>query len=264
LLLDTREGLSASVRIPGIGIVIVAAGTAMLFGGIFNVIELPFATGGLDTTASGYSVLVTAYGLGFIWGSLQGASGGSASQLKRRFGQGLALTGAGTVVAGVSPNLLPALAGFALGGFGNGLSIVHERLLLQTQVPRSLHGRIFAVCDGVTSWGFAVGFLVAGALAEVASSRTLMLGTGAGELILAVVAVLALRAFWVAEGAPAEAAPLIEASAGAGALWQGQASQQGPHLVTGAGFWLTLLDDLHERRDDLGVELGPGVRDQLP
>ena len=93
----------------------------MLSGGVFNVVELPFAEDTLDAGESGYSALVAALGLGFLAGSLTGASGGAASLLKRRFVQGILLTGVAGLLTAASPGLDTALLAFALGGFGNGL-----------------------------------------------------------------------------------------------------------------------------------------------
>ena len=73
---------------------------SMLSGGIFNVIELPFAEEELGTGDSGYSALVAVLGVGFLLGSLAGAGGGTPSLLKRRFVQGIFLTGSREPVHG--------------------------------------------------------------------------------------------------------------------------------------------------------------------
>src|SRR3954452_14510664 len=105
LVSDAREGLRSTVGMPAIQMVIVTAAGAMFFGGVFNVAELPFASGELHTSASGYSLLVAVFGLGFVGGSLRGAVGGEAPVLKRRFLDGVLLTGAGGLAAGAAPSL---------------------------------------------------------------------------------------------------------------------------------------------------------------
>jgi MFS family permease len=100
------------------------------------------------------------------------------------------------VAIGLSPALLTAGAGFAVAGFGNGLFVVHQRLIFQSQVPQPLQGRVFGLADALTSWGFAVAFVSAGALIELAGVRALILATGAWELMLAVAAFLLLRRQW--------------------------------------------------------------------
>src|SRR4051794_2990685 len=254
LLRQAREGLEASLQMPGIRVVVLAFGPGMFLGGIFNVVELPFATNALGTGISGYSVLITDYGLGFVGGSLHGSRGGDPSRLKRRYIQGLLLTGLGSLAAGATSELAVAIAAFAVGGYGNGVAIVHQRLLFQSEVPASLHGRLFAVADALMAWGFALGFLAAGAISAASSPRPLLLMIGAGELVLAGVVALALRRQWSgARGAQPEL------GGDADALGNADVRENRAHLVNGAGFWLALLDDLGERGDDVGVELRPGV-----
>ena len=265
LLRQAREGLRATLHMPGIRVVMFAFAAGMFFGGVFNVIELPFATDALGTGISGYSVLITVYGLGFVTGSLRGARGGTAPRLKRMYLIGLFLTGIGSLGAGASFALALAIGAFGVGGFGNGLSVVHQRLLFQSEVETGLQGRLFAVSDALMAWGFTLGFLAAGAMAAASTPRTVMLVIGTGEVSLAAIAAAALRRQWVGPaGAPVLRAPPVGASAlgdGASALRQAEVRQQGTHLVDGTHFWLTLLDDIGERGDDMGVELGPGVPD---
>jgi MFS family permease len=262
LLGESREGLRAVVAMPGVRVIVAAFGAAMFFGGVYNVIELPFATEELGTNASGFSLLVAIYGVGFIGGSLQGSEGGEPAQLKRRYLQGLALTGTGGILAGLAPSLELAVLGFAIGGFGNGLFIVHQRLLFQSEVPQRLQGRVFGVSDGAMSWGLAIAFLSAGALTELAGARSMMLLTGAGELALATLAVAALRQHWPRLQQPSTSVEggerrigRPELGARGEALGSLDAREKSPHLVRSVHFWLTLLDDLGDGRDDRGVEL---------
>ena len=57
--------------------------------------------------------------------------------------------------------VVPALA---LGGFGNGLALVHDRLLLSHSTPASLHGRLFGLQKTCVSFAFALSFLLSSAL----------------------------------------------------------------------------------------------------
>jgi MFS family permease len=265
LLSEAWEGLRVSARMPVVRVVVASFGGAMFFGGIYNVIELPFSTGALGTTSAGYSALVAVYGVGFIFGSLRGSGGGGPALLKRRFLQGLALTGIGGVLTGLAPTLPLALAGFALGGFGNGVFVVHQRLLLQITVEPRMQGRIFGVTDTLMSWALAFAFVSGGALLELTGSRALMLLTGAGEIGLSLVAFVALRSSSErlavqAASKPADVAVPSPLGTGGQALGHLHLGQEGPDVVGGARFWLTLLDDLRERGDDVGVELSSGVR----
>jgi MFS family permease len=196
LLHETRLGLREAARMPGIRVVIAASAGAMFMGGLFNVAEPLFATETLGSSDSGFALLVTVFGLGFIVGSLRGAEGGDAPLLKRRYLQGAFVMGVGWVASGSAPELGTALLAFALAGFGNGLLLVHERLLIQSTVPEGLQGRIFAVSDTAVSWAFGISFLAAGPLLEALGIRETLLLAGAAGLVVAGLATLGLRRQW--------------------------------------------------------------------
>lgn len=193
LLREAIEGARAVAGVFDVWVVMLATSAAMFFGGVFNVVELLFATEELGAGESGYSVLVAVYGLGFLAGSLVGSAGGAPPRLRRRYVQGLALTGVGSLLTGLAPELVFALATFAIGGFGNGLFAVHERLLIQERVPDGFHARAFALSDTMVSWALAAAFLSAGAAASVLGPRDLLLALAAGEVVIAVIALVLLR-----------------------------------------------------------------------
>ena len=103
LLREAREGLAVIAGMAGIRAVILASGAMLLFAGLFNVAELPFATDELDAGNAGFGALTAIYGLGFVAGSLSGSRGGHAAVLKRRFLGGLALVGVGFIACGLAP-----------------------------------------------------------------------------------------------------------------------------------------------------------------
>ena len=196
LLREAREGLATIAGMVGIRTIIVASGAMLLFAGLFNVAELPFATDELDAGDAGFGALSAVYGLGFVAGSLSGSRGGEAAVLKRRFLGGLALVGAGFIACGLAPDFAVAVPAFALAGVGNGLLLVYERLLIQTTVDDSVMARTFGVRDGFSAWAFAAAFLAAGGLIEAFGVRTVLVVAGAGGLLVWVVSAIALRHVW--------------------------------------------------------------------
>ena len=200
LLYETRLGLRAAAGMPAIRLVIAASAGAMFTAGLFNVAEPIFATDTLDSSGSGFALLITSFGLGFVVGSLRGGEGGEPPLLRRRYLQGLFLIAIGFMASGVAPGLLIALFTFGLGGFGNGLLLVHERLLIQRVVPDGLQGRIFAVSDTAASWAFGISFVCAGPLLSAIGVRQTLLIAGAAGLAVAGFATVGLRGHW---GAPA-------------------------------------------------------------
>jgi MFS family permease len=198
LLREAREGLQVIAALSGVRTVIVASGAMLLFAGLFNVAELPFATGELDAGNAGFGALTAVYGLGFVGGSLSGSRGGAPVVLKRRFLGGLALVGAGFVACGIAPGFATAVLAFAVAGVGNGLLLVYERLLIQTTVDDTVMARVFGVRDGLSAWAFAAAFLAAGGLIEALGVRTVLVVAGVGGLLVWVLARIALRRAWEA------------------------------------------------------------------
>jgi MFS family permease len=193
LFRDARGGLTALSGMRAVRVVIAGGAAALFFGGLFNVGELPFATGDLETTDAGYSALVAVFGLGFICGSLAGSGGGSAGLLRRRFVEGAFLMGLGFLLSGLAPGLAAAMVTFTLAGFGNGLLLVHERVIVQETVPDNVLGRAFGIKDALASWAFGTAFLVAGGLLTVLSPQVLIGASGAGVMAVAAACGLALR-----------------------------------------------------------------------
>lgn len=196
LLGEARDGLRVAARMRAIRVVLLASSAVLFCVGIFNVAELFFATEDLGTSNAGFSVLVTVFGVGFICGSLTGSKGGPVPLLKRRFLGGLLVLGAGFAAMGLSGSYLAAAATFGVAGFGNGVVLIHERLLIYAVVGDNLVGRIFGIRDALSAWAFGVAFLASGALLEAIGPRELILiGGGIGVVVWSISA-LALRDEW--------------------------------------------------------------------
>jgi MFS family permease len=206
LIRDARDGLLALAGMVGVRAVVLASGTMLLFAGLFNVAELPFATEELGAGDAGFAILAAVYGFGFVAGSLSGSRGGEPATLKRRFLGGLGLVGAGFIACGLAPTVAVALPAFALAGVGNGLILVYERLLIQTTVPDHVMARVFGAKDGLTAWAFALAFLVAGGLIESLGVRAVLVLAGVGGLLVWVISAFLLRRTWSDPGAGDEGA----------------------------------------------------------
>ncbi len=196
LLHEARLGLREAVRMPGIRTVIATTAGLLFVAGLFNVAEPLFATDTLDVGGSGFALLIASTGGGFVVGSLLGAAGGELPVLRRRYLQGLFLAGLGVLLTGLAPGLLVALLTFGLVGFGNGLLLVHERVLFNRVVPDRLQGRMFAVSDTAASWAFGLSYLCAGPVLSAIGVRETILIAGALSIAIAGVAALALRGHW--------------------------------------------------------------------
>jgi MFS family permease len=172
---------------------LLASAAALFFGGLFNVAELLLATDELGASEAGFSILVAIYGLGFIGGSVAGARGGPIPLLRRRYLAGLLLAALGTGVSGLAPGPEVAAICFIGAGYGAGLLLVHERLLIQKLVPDQMGGRIFGMRDALTAWAWALAFVAAPLLLNWLGTRATVVVAGAGAFAVWIVAAVLLR-----------------------------------------------------------------------
>jgi MFS family permease len=241
LLQAARQGLVSTARFPGLRVALAASAVALFFGGFFNVGEVLLATEVLDVGDSGYAVLVTIYGVGFVTGSLAGGKGGALPELKWRYLAGMFLMACGFVASGLAPTLAIALVTFTVGGFGNGLMLVYERLLIQALVPDGLSGRVFGVKDALTAWAWALAFLAGPGVLAALGTREMVALAGLGALGTWLVTWAALRSTW---RAPAVAYPEgLGSGAGAGLLAHRGAGEHGADVGGGGDDRLAALDD---------------------
>jgi MFS family permease len=193
LLADAMEGVRAARGIPGLGTVLIASAVALFFGGLVNVAELPFVKQDLDASDASFSAVVALAGVGIAAGSIAGGAGGSPTTLRGRYLMGLFIIGFGFFLSGLAPGIEILLVTFAVTGFGNGLMLVYERLIVQELVPDRLTARIFGVKDALTAWAFALSFLAAGGLVTVFGARAVVVSAGAAVLVVSSVVAVKLR-----------------------------------------------------------------------
>jgi MFS family permease len=193
LVSEAREGLRVVASSRVLKGLIAASSSILLFAGLFNVGELLLAEDTLGAGSSGYAVLVAVFGIGVAAGSMSGSKGGSLDEITGRFLGGLLLVAAAFVASGLAPTYGVALVAFAACGVGNGVVMVHERLLLQELVHDQLMGRVFGIKDALTSGAFGAGFVCAGVLLPLIGTRALFVLAGVGALAVWCAAALLLR-----------------------------------------------------------------------
>jgi MFS family permease len=184
--------------------VILVSAAALLCAGMLNVIELLFAKNEIGTGESGFSVLVALSGLGIVLGNAVGARGGDLRDLRRRLLFGIATIGTALIAMSAAPSFGLASITFVAMGIGNGLVLVHGRVLLQRIVPEHLLGRIYGVKDGVLAAAFGVAFLSAGGLTDALGTRTVLAAAGVLGLVVWALAAPSLRREWPSAAVPAE------------------------------------------------------------
>jgi MFS family permease len=197
---DLRVGLRALGGRADVRLLLASSTAAVLFAGVTNVGEVILARDVLGTSASGLAALVAAHGAGTVLGSLA-ARFKHAFQWRRAYLAGLACMAVDLTLCALWPNLWLLLPVFALGGFGNGFALVHDRLLLGDAVPDALHGRVFALQKALTSLAFAGSFLAASVLISTSGVQTAFAVAAAGMLVVIATTAPRMRATWPAPAA---------------------------------------------------------------
>ena len=195
MLQEIREGLSLTWGMTGVRTVLWSSTFVAVFAAMLNVGELLLARD-LGATASQFALLMVAVGLGVAIGSLSGGRGGDLPVLKFRYLAGIALIAVATGALAVVDSYGVALVAFFGTGVGNGLIVVHERLIFHAAVPDRLMARAFALLDMLAGWGFAAAFIAAGAIISALGIRPVFAIAGAAGIAVWLAAALALRNVW--------------------------------------------------------------------
>jgi MFS family permease len=195
LLAEVRAGVGAVAARPEVRSLIASSAAAVLCIGVTNVGEVVLARQTLGVGGPGLAAFMTAAGVGTVLGSLAGRFR-SPWQWRRAYLFGLGCMAVDLLCCAFLSSFALLLPVFALGGFGNGFALMHDRLLLSDATPEFLHGRVFAVQKMCTSLAFGVSFAGAGALIAGAGVRTAFLCGGIGLVGVAAMAAPRLRAAW--------------------------------------------------------------------
>jgi MFS family permease len=194
---DLRVGLTMLGGRAEIRLLLASSTAAVLFAGVTNVGEVLLARDVLGTSGSGLAALVAATGVGTILGSLA-ARFKSTWEWRRAYLTGLTCMAVDLLLCSIAPNLWLVLAVFALGGFGNGFALVHDRLLLGAAVPDALHGRVFALQKALTSLAFAASFIGASVMISVGGVQATFALAAAGMLGVIAMSSPRMRTAWPA------------------------------------------------------------------
>ena len=151
----------------------------------------------LGVGGTGLAIMVTAGGLGTVLGSLCARfTTAGAFAWRRAYALGAVCMAIELIACGLLHAFWLVVPALVLGGFGNGLALVHDRLLLAASTPETLHGRLFALQKTCTSFAFALSFLLSGALIAGAGVETAFLACGVGLVLVLASALPRLRAAW--------------------------------------------------------------------
>jgi MFS family permease len=146
----------------------------------------------LGTTATGYGIYLTLWGVGVLAGSQVPPRIPAAHE---RYGPavGNLLCGLGIAGIGVAPTLALAFVASAIGGVGNGMANVSQNALVGSRVPEHQRGRAFAANGAVMQAGNATGTAAAGPLVALLGAGVAMAVCGTLGALAAAAGVIALR-----------------------------------------------------------------------
>ena len=201
LLRETADGLRALRDMAGARSLILTSTLAVLFFGILNVAELLFAREELGASETTFAALVATMSVGMTVGAVVGAGRADGNRWRRQYLLGLAVMGIAMVCIAGAREIAVVAAALLFCGYGNGLAITHERLLLQHTVAPELHGRVFGIRRTLVAWAFCASYLGAGALAELIGPRGLIALAGGGMLLAFAIGCHGLRGAWVSNRA---------------------------------------------------------------
>ena len=123
-----------------------------------------------------------------LLGSLASAASTTLRRLTLGYVGGLGLLSLGLLAPALAPSLWWALASFFVTGFGNALSMTHDRGLLQALVPARMLSRTAALNGTIESWGFAGAAVLGGTLATLLGARGVFAVSGVALALVAAVA----------------------------------------------------------------------------
>ncbi len=133
-------------------------------------IEVVYAAESLQAGDGAYGLLLGAWGGGMVIGSLIFARAQSVPLL-RLMVSALATIAAGYTVMAIAPGLAIAAVGAALGGLGNGISVVAMLQTLQERLENRFQARVMSLWEALGAASIGTGYLIGGVLASLTSPR---------------------------------------------------------------------------------------------
>ncbi len=183
---SVRERLRAAWRhineVPALRALLLAQAVALVFFESAAPVEVAYAKVTLHAGDRGYGLLIAAWGVGVVIGSIIFARAG-----KRPLGTMLTL---GTLAVGLAyigfaaaPTLLVATAAAVLGGLGNGVQWAPLVSAVQRLTPGELQGRVMGALESIGALCPAIGLTLGGGLVAISSPRVAFVVVGVGAAL---------------------------------------------------------------------------------
>ena len=196
-----REGLAYVRRRVALQRLLGVQSVAFIFFTLVLPIEIVYAKESLDAGDSGYGILLSAWGMGMVIGSLLFIAMARRATLPSQLLLSTALIGCAYVGRAVAGSLAAACAAAAAGGIGNGIQWVSVMSGVQELTAQKYQARVVGLLESIGMLMPGIGFILGGVIAEVLDPRASFFAAGAGVLLVVAAASLLLRGIdWTPEG----------------------------------------------------------------
>jgi MFS family permease len=187
--------------------VLVAQGVAFIFFAAVLPVEVVYVKETLESTDTGYGLMLASWGLGMVLGSLLFARLRQSSLGYLLLVSTLAV-GAGYLGLAAAPTLAAACVASILGGAGNGVQWVTAISAVQELTVESMQARVMSVLESIGAAMPGIGFAIGGVIATLLSPRMTFLIAGSGVIAIVVVMTPLIRGNWLESDEVSKAPPL--------------------------------------------------------
>ena len=187
-----RGGLDFARTSSTVRLLLVGESAALVFFTLVIPIEVIYARESLGTTSAGFGLLVAAWGVGIVLGSLCYLLIRSRRPLVLILGS-TAAVGLAYCGMSIANTLLIACLFAVLGGAGNGVQWVSVVTGLQEATPVELQARVVGLLESLSAAMPGVGFLLGAIITTVTSPRTAYAVAGISVLVLVFLALVFRR-----------------------------------------------------------------------
>jgi MFS family permease len=186
---------------------LIAEGLAFVFFAAVIPVEVVYVKDTLESTDTGYGLMLASWGAGMVLGSILFARLRQSSLGYLLIFSTLAV-GSGYLGLAAAPTLAFACLASIVGGTGNGVQWVTMISAVQELTAESMQARVMSVLESIGAAMPGVGFALGGVIAALVSPRMTFLVAGAGVLAIVVVMTPLLKGKWMESGEVAEAPSL--------------------------------------------------------
>lgn len=179
--------------------VLAAQGVAFVFFAAVLPVEVVYVKETLESTDTGYGLMLASWGLGMVAGSFLFAAVRQASLAVLLLVSTLAV-GGGYLGLAAAPTLAVACLASVVGGAGNGVQWVAAISAVQELTEESMQARVMSVLESIGAAMPGIGFVIGGVIAALVSPRMTFLVAGSGVIAIVLVMAPLLRGNWIEGG----------------------------------------------------------------